>query len=55
MRTGEIRYTFCHYFVRLEEGVPPKDYYKHGTNKSSEEMLAEWKEKLRHRKIPHSL
>lgn len=54
-RSGEVRYVFCHYFVRLEEGKPPTDYYKRGDDKSSEQMLTEWKNKLRSRKIPHSL
>merc|ERR1739838_104955 len=26
-RFGNVRYKYCHYFVRLEEGEPPADYY----------------------------
>lgn len=26
-RFGVVEYKHCHYFVRLEEGPPPKDYY----------------------------
>ncbi|XP_011498342.1 PREDICTED: 39S ribosomal protein L22, mitochondrial [Ceratosolen solmsi marchali] len=51
---GEVRYTYCHYFVRLEEGEPPKDYYK-TNHKSSSELLEDWKEQMRRRKIPNSL
>lgn len=53
-RTGEIRYTFCHYFVRLEEGKPPKDYYKLG-HKNADELLEDWKLHMRNRKISNTL
>ncbi|OXU19891.1 hypothetical protein TSAR_009162 [Trichomalopsis sarcophagae] len=53
-RTGEIRYTFCHYYVRLEEGKPPKDYYKLNP-KSSDELLEDWKSQMRKRKVYNSL
>ncbi|XP_014204760.1 39S ribosomal protein L22, mitochondrial [Copidosoma floridanum] len=53
-KVGEVRYTFCHYFVRLEEGKPPKDYYKLG-HKTSDEALESYKESLRQRRIPQSL
>ena len=26
-RTHQMEYRFCSYFLTLEEGVPPKDYY----------------------------
>jgi len=54
MRIGEVRYTFCHYFVRLEEGKPPKDYYKLNY-KTSEQALLDYKQQLRQRNIPQSL
>ncbi|KAJ8676320.1 hypothetical protein QAD02_012107 [Eretmocerus hayati] len=54
-RSGEVRYTFCHYFVRLEEGKPPKDYYKHDLPETAEEMIDRWKIELRSRKIENSL
>ncbi|KAL7292110.1 hypothetical protein TKK_0014383 [Trichogramma kaykai] len=53
-RTGEIRYTFCHYFVRLEEGKPPTDYYKLNP-KTPDQQLEDWKEGLRKRKVYGSL
>ncbi|XP_058788760.1 large ribosomal subunit protein uL22m isoform X2 [Phymastichus coffea] len=53
-RPGEIRYTYCHYFVRLEEGTPPKDYYKLNP-KTPEEQLEDWKNKMRMRKVMRTL
>ena len=53
-RVGKVEYKFCHYFVRLEEGSPPKNYY-HPTDKSSEELLDQWLENKRKRKIYRSL
>ncbi|CAL7952274.1 unnamed protein product [Xylocopa violacea] len=51
---SEVRYNYCHYFVRLEEGKPPKQYYQSGP-KSGEEMLKEWMEQMHSRKVIHSL
>jgi large subunit ribosomal protein L22 len=53
MRFGEIRYFHCHYFVRLVEGLPPKDYY--GTNKTGNEKLKEYIDNLRARRIEFGL
>lgn len=53
MRTGIIHYRYCHYFVRLEEGKPPKDYY--GTKVTPEQQLEKWLEQKRARKITNSL
>lgn len=53
MRTGEIRYMHSHYYVRLEEGTPPADYY--GREKTPEQQLDEWVDNMRKRKITHSL
>ncbi|XP_068987392.1 large ribosomal subunit protein uL22m [Bombus flavifrons] len=53
-RVGIIRYRYCHYFVRLEEGKPPKHYYQPAP-KTGEEWLQEWMEQMRSRKIYNSL
>ncbi|XP_017770818.1 PREDICTED: 39S ribosomal protein L22, mitochondrial [Nicrophorus vespilloides] len=54
MRHGLVRYFHCHYFVRLEEGTPPKDYYMHAPKEPSQQ-LQEWLEEMRKRKIINSL
>ncbi|CAG4940587.1 unnamed protein product [Colias eurytheme] len=52
-RLGEVRYTYSHYFVRLEEGKPPEDYYK--TNPlTPQQQLDKWLEQMRMRKIINS-
>lgn len=53
MRTGEVRYMHSHYYVRLEEGPPPADYY--GREVTPEKQLDNWLEQMRKRKITHSL
>lgn len=50
-----IRLQHCHYFVRLEEGKPPKDYYYYRRSKTPQELLDEWVDELRKRKIISSL
>ncbi|CAK1578307.1 unnamed protein product [Parnassius mnemosyne] len=52
-RMGEVRYTYSHYFVRLEEGKPPKDYYKINAL-TPQEQLDAWLEQMRKRKIINS-
>lgn len=52
-RMGEVRYTYCHYFVRLEEGKPPQDYYKHKPL-TPPQQLEKWLESMRKRKIINS-
>lgn len=52
-RIGKVEYKYCHYFVRLEEGPPPKNYYHQ--EKPSEELLEQWLENKRKRKIYRSL
>lgn len=54
-RQGEIRYMYVHYYVTLEEGKPPEHYYHFQAPKSKEELLNEYKEGLRKRKIYNSL
>lgn len=53
MRVGRVEYKYCHYFVRLEEGKPPKDYY--GTTVTPELQLDKWLMDKRKRKISNSL
>ncbi|KPI91260.1 39S ribosomal protein L22, mitochondrial [Papilio xuthus] len=52
-RMGEVRYMYSHYFVRLEEGKPPKDYYKRN-ELTPQEQLDSWLEQMRKRKIINS-
>ncbi|CAH0717221.1 unnamed protein product, partial [Brenthis ino] len=52
-RMGEVRYQYSHYFVRLEEGKPPKDYYKLNPL-TPQEQLDKWMEQMRKRKIINS-
>lgn len=52
-RVGHVEYKYSHYFVRLEEGKPPADYYMR--DKSYEQLLNNWIESNRKRKIISSL
>lgn len=52
-RAGRVEYKYCHYFVRLEEGKPPKDYY--GKNVTPEQQLDGWVQQMRNRKVTSSL
>ncbi|XP_058443298.1 large ribosomal subunit protein uL22m [Malaya genurostris] len=54
-RFGEVEYKHCHYFVRLEEGSPPENYYVNQAPKSGPQMLEEWLESMRKRKVIGSL
>ncbi|XP_050442606.1 39S ribosomal protein L22, mitochondrial [Adelges cooleyi] len=53
-RMGEVMYRYCHYFVRLEEGEPPKEYY-YSWPKTGPTLLAQWIDEVRGRKIEGSL
>ncbi|KAJ8949681.1 hypothetical protein NQ314_008142 [Rhamnusium bicolor] len=53
-RFGVVEYFHCHYFVRLEEGKPPKHYYM-PTPKQPHEQLEDWLKSMRKRKITNSL
>ncbi|XP_037895846.1 39S ribosomal protein L22, mitochondrial [Glossina fuscipes] len=53
-RTGEVRYKHCHYFVRLEEGEPPKNYYL-PVPQTPAQQLNKWLEQMRMRKVVNSL
>lgn len=53
-RFGKVEYFHCHYFVRLEEGTPPKNYYQNAP-KEPQQQLADWLASMRKRKINNSL
>lgn len=53
-RLGKVHYKYCNYFVRLEEGKPPENYYLPAPQ-TGEEKLEEWMRNMRMRKIPNSL
>lgn len=53
-RMGTIHYRYIHYFLRLEEGTPPKQYYV-DADPSLEQMLKTWMENKRLRNITASL
>uniref|UniRef100_W8B5Q3 Large ribosomal subunit protein uL22m n=1 Tax=Ceratitis capitata TaxID=7213 RepID=W8B5Q3_CERCA len=53
-RQGRVEYKHCHYFVRLEEGQPPKDYYLPAAQ-SPEQQLEKWIQEMRSRKVINSL
>ncbi|XP_037938490.1 39S ribosomal protein L22, mitochondrial [Teleopsis dalmanni] len=52
-RTGTVEYKYCHYFVRLEEGEPPKHYY--AAPVTPQEQFDNWVQIMRNRKITSSL
>jgi large subunit ribosomal protein L22 len=54
-RIGKVEYFHCNYFVRLEEGTPPKDYYHFQRQLTGPELLDKWLQQMRNRKIPNSL
>lgn len=53
-RRGLVEYKHVHYFVRLEEGEPPKHYYLPHPQ-SPEEQLDKWIDEMRNRKVINSL
>lgn len=52
-RFGIIHYRYTHYLVRLREGRPPQHYFP--PRPTGNEMLQEYLERLRQRRIYHSL
>ncbi|XP_018579948.1 39S ribosomal protein L22, mitochondrial [Anoplophora glabripennis] len=52
-RFGVVEYFHCHYFVRLEEGKPPKHYYLPAPQQPHEQ-LQDWLANMRKRKITNS-
>ncbi|XP_008546528.1 39S ribosomal protein L22, mitochondrial [Microplitis demolitor] len=53
-RVGRIDYRHVHYFVKLEEGKPPKNYYL-PEPPTQEGLLDDWLVKMRKRKIINTL
>ncbi|KAH0555429.1 39S ribosomal protein L22, mitochondrial-like [Cotesia glomerata] len=53
-RIGRVDYKHVHYFVKLEEGKPPKNYYL-PEPQTKQSLLEEWLDQMRHRKITNSL
>jgi len=52
-RVGMISHRYMHYYVRLEEGSPPKDYWETFAPKfNAKEMLEEWVQERRQIQIP---
>ncbi|XP_037070263.1 39S ribosomal protein L22, mitochondrial-like [Pollicipes pollicipes] len=54
VRVGVVHYRYTHYFLRLEEGAPPEQYYTDAPL-PPEEMLRQWLEQRRSKTIVHSL
>ncbi|KAK7582218.1 hypothetical protein V9T40_013663 [Parthenolecanium corni] len=54
-RITVIRYRYCNYYLRLEEGLPPEDYYCKNHLKSGPKLLDQWFTSIRSRKIHNSL
>jgi large subunit ribosomal protein L22 len=52
-RAGLVEYKHCHYFVRLEEGPPPENYYE--PNPDGPTLLQMWIEERRAQRILGSL
>ncbi|XP_050542165.1 39S ribosomal protein L22, mitochondrial [Daktulosphaira vitifoliae] len=54
VQLGEVMYRYCHYFIRLEEGEPPENYY-YSWPKTGPELLAQYIDEIRDRRIESSL
>lgn len=54
IRFGAVEYKHTHYFVRLEEGKPPKHYYL-PYPKQPHEQLEDWVRDMRKRKVINSV
>lgn len=52
-RLAVTHYRYCHLFLRLEEGPPPKHYY--AAPKTEQELLENWMKQMHSRKITNSL
>lgn len=51
MRMGKISYRYANYFVKLEEGRPPKHYYEWKAQKTPHEMLQDYLTEHRNKRI----
>ncbi|OQV16616.1 putative 39S ribosomal protein L22, mitochondrial [Hypsibius exemplaris] len=50
-RVGHLKYNFNHYFVKLEEGDPPKQYYSTPPRGTIKEQVQKHLDQLRSRRI----
>ncbi|KAK3913984.1 39S ribosomal protein L22, mitochondrial [Frankliniella fusca] len=50
-----VELSHVHYLVRLEEGTPPKHYYYYRRPRTPQELLDEYLDELRKRKVINSL
>ncbi|XP_065213186.1 large ribosomal subunit protein uL22m [Planococcus citri] len=53
-RIGLVHYRYCNFYIRLEEGKPPADYYRKG-DRSGPALLEKWVTEMRGRKIYNTL
>ena len=51
MRIGTIDYRYANYYVKLEEGRPPKNYYEWRAKKSPHELLQDYLIEHRNKRI----
>ena len=51
MRMGTIKYRYANYYVKLEEGKPPKNYYEWKAKKTPHEMLQDYITEHRNKRI----
>lgn len=51
MRMGTISYRYANYYVKLEEGKPPKHYFEWQRNKTPHEMLQDYLSEHRNKRI----
>ena len=54
-RMGEIRYFYHHFYVKLIEGPPPKEYYYDPNPKTGHERIKKFIDDMRSRKIENTL
>lgn len=54
-RMGEIRYFYLHFFVKLVEGQPPKEFYYDPNPKTGEQKIQKFIDDMRSRKIEYTL
>jgi len=50
-RYGQVKYKYIHYFVKLEEGTPPKQFYDQ-EEFNPREMLERWLHEHRQKTVP---
>lgn len=54
-RMGELRYFYLHFYVKLVEGPPPKEFYYDANPKTGKERLDKFVEEMRSKKIEYTL